>query len=559
MFLLSAFVSAALASQVNAAAAGKASSAGKASTFAGATSTFQFPPADAIATASLVDSFFPDASEVGFPGATPTGDEAESVATAPAIAPVDAYFPLVRPDTSDNKGKSFDVVDSWANLSPMQSLDPNSFGLGSASEQIPEQCTLNQVFLLHRHGARYPTGGSSPAVFAAAINAAAGNRTLVATGPLDFLNTWTYKLGAEILTPFGREQLFELGVGFRVKYGDLLKNFTGLPVWRTTSEERMVDSALHFAAGFFGVQSYQSDYHQLIEIESSGFNTTLAPYDNCPNANNAIEDIGVNATTIWANVYLKDAQKRLQAHLPGFNLTIFDVLAMQTLCPYETVALGYSAFCDLFTEEEWRGFAYSIDLGFWYTNGPGNPAVSAQGIGWVHELVSRLTQTRITTFDSTVNKTIVSSNITFPLNQPIFVDASHDTVITAILTAMNFTNLAAGGPLPLTHIPKDRTYIVQELAPFGSRLVGQVLDCEKSGAPSHIRWILNDAVLPQTGIGKCKYDSNGLCELDTFIAGMKQRIEEVDFQFDCFANYTFTLEGDTITTGQFPQNRKHQN
>lgn len=31
----------------------------------------------------------------------------------------------------------------------------------------------------------------------------------------------------------------------------------------------------------------------------------------------------------------------------------------------QTVALGYSKFCELFTEEEWDGFDYSLDLYFW--------------------------------------------------------------------------------------------------------------------------------------------------------------------------------------------------
>ncbi|KAJ3995787.1 phosphoglycerate mutase-like protein [Lentinula boryana] len=546
MLLLFAFVSVGLANQVNTAAV-----SAKASSFAGSTSTFQFPPEDITATASLIDSLFPDASEVGFAGPTPTGDEAESVATAPAMAPVKGYFPLVRPETSDNKGELFDVVKSWANLSPMQSV--KSFGLDHATEQIPEGCKINQVFLLHRHGARYPTDGSGPAAFAADVHSAAGNGTFVATGPLEFLNTWTYKLGAELLTPFGREQLFNLGVGFRVKYGDLLKNFTGLPVWRTTSEARMVDSALHFAAGFFGVQSYQNSYHQLIEIEEEQFNSTLAPWNVCPNANNDIWALGDDATDAWNNVYLADAQKRFAQYLPGFNLTIQDVAGMQALCPYETVALGYSAFCDLFTEEEWKGFAYGVDLNFWYGDGPGNPAVSAQGIGWVQELVSRLTQTRLTTFDTTLNGTIVGNNATFPLDQPIYVDASHDTVISAVLPAMNFSFLAAGGPLPLDHIPENQTYIVQKISPFASRLVGQVLSCPASDTPTHIRWLLNDGVLPQSGIQGCGYDPNGLCEFNTFVAGMKQRIEEVDFVFDCYANYSLYLDNDTITNGQYPQ------
>lgn len=53
------------------------------------------------------------------------------------------------------------------------------------------------------------------------------------------------------------------------------------------------------------------------------------------------------------------------------------------------------------------------------------------GIGWVQELVSRLTQTRITEFNTTVNGTIVSNPVTFPFGQPIYVDATHDTVVSA--------------------------------------------------------------------------------------------------------------------------------
>lgn len=69
------------------------------------------------------------------------------------------------------------------------------------------------------------------------------------------------------------------------------------------------------------------------------------------------------------------------------------------------------------------------DLNFWYGSGPGNPTAAAVGIGWVQELVSRLTKTPLTTFDTSTNGTLDSSNITFPLDQPIYVDASHDTVI----------------------------------------------------------------------------------------------------------------------------------
>ena len=39
-----------------------------------------------------------------------------------------------------------------------------------------------------------------------------------------------------------------------------------------------------------------------------------------------------------------------------------------------------------------------------------------------------------------------------------------------------------------------------------------------------------------TGIKGCKDDKNGLCDL---VSSIQERIGEVDFAFDCFANYTF--------------------
>lgn len=88
----------------------------------------------------------------------------------------------------------------------MYSVD--SFGLPEASAQIPEGCQLKQVHILHRHGARYPdSAGIGPAALAAKIFKASSSDGFTATGALDFLNNWTYKLGEELLTPFGREQM----------------------------------------------------------------------------------------------------------------------------------------------------------------------------------------------------------------------------------------------------------------------------------------------------------------------------------------------------------------
>ena len=54
-----------------------------------------------------------------------------------------------------------------------------------------------------------------------------------------------------------------------------------------------------------------------------------------------------------------------------------------------------------------------------------------------------------------------------------------------------------------------------------------------------------------TGIKGCKEDEKGLCDLPTFISSMQECIREVDFAFDCFANYTFP-NLDNIVDGRLP-------
>ncbi|TFY79218.1 hypothetical protein EWM64_g4792 [Hericium alpestre] len=494
----------------------------KASSFAGSPTSFVFPPPGV--TATIPDPNFPDATGVNVFGPTPTGDEAAAIETAPVLAKVDTSFPLVQPNTSDHASHKFNVLHHLGNLSPMFSNEPGAFGLPNASPLVPKECQLKQVHLVHRHGARYPTTGTGagPAALAEKIHSVASGPGFDAKGALNFLNEWTYRLGAEILTPFGREQLYNLGVGFRVRYGDLLKGFDDLPVFRTTSQERMVDSALQFAAGFFGVQSYQTSYHQLVEIEKHGFNSTLSPYWSCPNAFELVGPDGNTQAAKWADIYTKPIIRRLSKDLKGLNLTEPDVVAMQQLCAYETVALGYSAFCNLFTEKEWEHFEYYDALTFWYGFGPGGAATAAQGVGWLQEFVSRLTKTRITSF---------------------------------VFVALNLTSLAEGGPLPTDHVPDKRSWYTSQIIPFATNLAAQVMSCSGSEEPSHIRFLLNDAVVPLAGLEGCRKNKNGFCKLDDFITGIQKRIDEIDYTWDCFGNYTIP-DPNTIIDGRAPRSTR---
>lgn len=203
---------------------------------------------------------FPLETEVGYPGVTLTGVEPAAIETAasyPSNSGAAANYPLVIDETQDNV--PLNMYQYWGNLAPWYSVPSSFYGLEKASPIVPDTCEITQVHLLYRHGARYPTSGANPSKFAGKLQNVTAQDGFTSWGELEFLNKWTYKLGAELLTPFGRSQNFELGIAARQQYGSLLNNFTEqgtLPVFRTQSQDRMVKTANNFAAGFFGVPEY---------------------------------------------------------------------------------------------------------------------------------------------------------------------------------------------------------------------------------------------------------------------------------------------------------------
>jgi hypothetical protein len=221
--------------------------------------------------------------------------------------------------SSSSFGQPFDITKYWGNLSPWYSVSSADYGLPDASPLIPEGCNIVQMYLLYRHGARYPTTGAAPSIFAQKLLNVSQAGGFSVTGELDFLSQWTYKLGAELLTPFGRSQNFNLGVAYRQLYGELLNNFTAtgtLPVFRTESQDRMVKTALNFAAGFFGVPEYQNQVNIEILVENPGVNNSGAPYEVCTNSNVASRgSIGSTAATAFANTAFNATIARLQSQV----------------------------------------------------------------------------------------------------------------------------------------------------------------------------------------------------------------------------------------------------
>ena len=334
-------------------------------------------------------------------------------------------------------------------------------------------------------------------------------------------------------------------------YGHLYPNDGSKIIARSTTQDRMTQSAEYFLSGFFGLE-WPQNATLLLHIEHSPerFNNTLAGYANCPQGNAGVNRPAYQAAAEWSSIYLADATDRLNAMSSGFNWTYRDVHHAQSLCAFETVAVGYSPFCGLFTYEEWEGYEYSVDLTFAGVCGFQSPTARAIGIGYVQELLARLQHRLITEPTAQVNVTLDSSEKTFPLHQALNFDFSHDTNIMAILTAFGLTQFAP--VLPTDRIQRDRELIVSHITPFAARLDVEIirapspLDGERSKGDvyldgpetEYIHFVLNQRTVPLgRSFPECGQREDGWCELDTFFKVQSTKLKEAQYEYSCFGEY----------------------
>ena len=181
----------------------------------------------------------------------------------------------------------------------------------------------------------------------------------------------------------------------------------------------------------------------------------------------------------------------------------------------------------------------------WYTinhllTSYGNRLGPVQGVGYINELLGRLTNSPARHSIQT-NSTLLSSPETFPLNRTIYADFSHDYLIIAVFSAMGLFN-QTGGPLNTTKIVEDRTWITSKMVPWSGHMTVEKLSCpathlsrtsrtmawwkwvarrrrddgdegEEEGK-EYVRIFVNDARQP---LHFCGASDDGMCELEEFL------------------------------------------
>lgn len=412
---------------------------------------------------------------------------------------------------------------------------------------LSSACKLKQVHLLYRHGARYPTDGphKGPAAFGQRLADVQQSQHARVHGELAFLKNWTYQLGTALLVNQGGHDMFQAGSQAYYQYAALLGNVR--PVIRTTSQRRMLDSARYWSLGFFGLDAADKVDLEVLE-EAKHKNSTLSPKYTCKNARKKKFKFGRQLAATWKATYLPPITARFQSLTDNWTWTDEDVYAMMSLCAFETVGLGVSRFCPLFTKREWEAFQYTSDLYFQGDHGFMSPQGKAQGIGWVSELAARLKQEPWTGPVTSQNTTLDTNDTYFPVHQPIYVDFTHDTVLVGVLTALNLTQFA--NDFDATKPDPTRLFRTSHVTPFASRFVFEVSEC---GAESWVRLKINEAIVPLNVDQGCEPRPDGLCRLKAFLQHLDNAQREARFDLACFGkNGTdFVLHG-PVMNGTVP-------
>ncbi|KAF3017972.1 acid phosphatase pho5 [Penicillium rubens] len=369
------------------------------------------------------------------------------------------------PDSKQSLAKGWNVLHHLGGNGPWI----ENAGEGPASNLAPpDGCSVDQVHLLSRHGERYPTpsAGSRHLQFLKRVNEIG----LPLNGSLEFLNNWTYfsdkperDFGELTSTgPYaGTLGAFRTGVIFRTRYVHLIPKDIRTHLWASDSG-RVIDTARHFASGFFGLDWESSGKAQL-QIVPESFERggdTLTPGDTCLKyLEDTIlgHDNGMKMLAQFQETYIPAIASRLidEDNVGLNNLSNEDVYGMQEMCGFETMVRGTSQWCEVFTEQDWYNFEYARDLLLYYRAGPGNIYAGAMGWLWLNATTGLL-------HDG-------------PIVGSMFLSFVHDGDIAPFLTALGI--FTGDKKLLPTHIAANREWRISPVLPMGARITIERLSC----------------------------------------------------------------------------------
>lgn len=379
---------------------------------------------------------------------------------------------------------------------------------------IPDQCKLEQIHLLLRHGERYPSKNKGKEF--EELYQKFQNYGKPFVGELAFLNSYEYFVTdknyyEKETTPFNSEgpyagttDALSHGAAFRLKYSDVFDSEDKLTVF-TSNSGRCHVTARYFARGFLGddFNDEKVDFAVIAEEDKFGANS-LTPVVSCKNYHSGANNEFVKQ---FDTSYLSAAAARITKGNDGFSLSEKEVDRLIAWCAYEINAKGYSPFCNLFTNDELVRNSYALDLSYYYSNGPGNNLTATIGAPFLKATLDYLKE------ENPPQKVVLAF--------------THDTNIEQFHSALGI--VAPDQPLPNDYIPFPVPYAHTQIVPMGARLYTEKYKC---GNDSYVRYVVNDAVVP---IKHCQNGPGFSCKLSDYENYINSRLEGKDYATQCGA------------------------
>lgn len=214
--------------------------------------------------------------------------------------------------------------------------------------------------------------------------------------------------------------------------------------------------------------------------------------------------------------WIPKAAKRLNSLVSG-NLTFneTDITFFPYLCAYESQITGnLSPWCNVLTEDELRDYAYSQDLSYYYTVGPGSD-------GPASKLFLPFLQSLTSLLEKGPGQTGIGPDGSKFAIPKLIMAFLNDNQIAEMTAAMGiFDNEEA---LPVTHIPASHLYNIANFITMRGTVAFETLDCEVETERSNktfLRVLFNDAVYP---IANCQSGPGKSCLLSEYISILEEK------------------------------------
>lgn len=358
------------------------------------------------------------------------------------------------------------------------------------SPNLPDDCILQQVYLIGRHGERFPTS-SAGARFESTLKKLKAQKL---NGSLEFFTKYQYFVqdksyyDQEVATwnsvsMFnGEESAKRNGQLFREKYNKLYQDQKEMVVF-TSNSRRCHDTSVNFMRGLMGKDYDPSKikYNVIAEDATMGGNS-LTPRNGCKKfTESKVDEELFNITT-----HLKDIKKRLIKETPNLEITYQDLDNLFEMCAYEINVKGYSPICGIFNNNELIMNEFKQDLKLYYQIGYGNKMSSPVGSVFAKALVRLLKE-------SDLNKNKIWLNFT------------HDYDLINFYVALGLFKDELS-----KQIKFNRQFKKSFIIPQSTRLI---IEQFKFKGESYVRIIINESVVPLS----CKMGPGYSCSTAEFI------------------------------------------